>query len=325
MLSKFVKDPILHFLVAGLALYILASVMSGPEAQPAEEKQIIVGRDSLLTYMQYQSNAFDSATFAAALDGMDEQRLQQLIDAYVSEEVLYREAAALGLEHIDYIIRQRMVDKMRFLLSDLSAEEATPDDAALQAWLNDNLTLYRIQPSATFTHVFVDSSNSDKTQAQERANALLQQLNANKTGFNDAAELGDRFPFLRNYVERTIGFAAGHFGNDFAQALQQLIPSETQWQGPLQSAYGYHLVLLTALIPPRDPSLEEVRTDVARDYNASKAEERLSQMVEAVRAQYQISVGDIQESAALPGGTPQAGAQVNGTEQSPAPQPAASE
>jgi len=297
MLRKFLKDPILHFLVAGIALYVLASLSSGPEVQPADQKQIIVDRDSLLTYMQYQSNAFDSATFATALDGMDQQLLQQLIDSYVSEEVLYREATALGLEQSDYIIRQRMVDKMRFLLSDLSAEEATPNDAALQSWLDANRTLYRIQPSATFTHVFVDVSNGDKAQAKERAHTLLQQLSANQTGFNDAAELGDRFPFLHNYVERTIGFVAGHFGNDFAQALQQLGSSETQWQGPLESAYGYHLVLLTALSPPRDPSLEEVRTDVARDYSASTAEARLNQMVEAVSTQYQISLGDIQQGS----------------------------
>lgn len=286
MLKTLLREPVLHFLLAGLVLYLLTSWLQGDAPQEDDERRIVVDRASLLTYMQYQSNAFDTVTFEAALDRMDASTLQQLTDQYIIEEVLYREARALGLERSDYIIRQRMVDKMRFLLTDLAGEEQAPDDGVLKAWLDDNRELYRIQPSATFTHVFVDGSTA-------QAAVLQQELNSAGVGFNEAGGYGDRFPFLRNYVERTLDFVAGHFGTGFATALQQLQPDAGQWQGPLPSAYGQHLVLLTALQPARDPQLAEVRADVLRDYLATRNEARLRELVDNVRAQYRIETTEL--------------------------------
>jgi hypothetical protein len=294
LIYKILRDPIVHFLVAGGVLYALASLLRGESLTPADDKLITVDRDSLLTYMQYQSNVFDPGTFETALNNMDAAALQQLVDGYVREEVLFRESAALGLDRSDYIIRQRMVDKMRFLLGDVASADSVPTDAALQQWLDQNAELYRIAPSATFTHVFVDASGAEMQQAQQRAAALLRELNDNQVGWHDSAGQGDRFPFLRNYAERTLQFISGHFGNGFVQNLQLLQPDSARWQGPVESAYGYHLVLLTTLMPGREPALADVRTDLMRDLVQARSEERLAQLVETVRAQYQVDVAPLQ-------------------------------
>lgn len=294
MFNRILREPLLHFLAAGLLLYLTDYAVEGPSLSPGDEKQIVVDRATLLTYMQYQSNAFDSAAFERALDALGSNDLQQLIDAYVAEEVLYREAAALGLERSDYIIRQRMIDKMRFLLADISSDDGMPDDSELQAWLEENRELYRVQAAATFTHVFISSANdASTTQAVE----LLRELNDAQLDFNDASAQGDRFPFLRNYVERTLEFVAGHFGQGFVDELQKLQPDTDTWQGPLQSEYGQHLVLLTALAPARDPLLDEVRADITRDFLAARREERLTAMIQKVREQYSIEVQDLQQEA----------------------------
>jgi hypothetical protein len=290
------REPLLHFLLAGALLYALATFLRPGELEPADDKLIYIDRTALLTYLQYQANAFDPDTFAQALDAMGETELQRLLDGYITEEVLYREATALGLEQSDYIIRQRMVDKMRFLLGDMSATDATPTDQELQAWLEQNPELYRIQASATFTHVFVDAANGDEAKALQ----LLQELNEQQVGFNDAGGMGDRFPFLRNYVERTLDFAKGHFGPEFVAGLEQLQPDASTWQGPLRSAYGYHLVLLTVLDEARDPALADVRTDVLRDYIATRSEERLSQLVQNLRDGYEVQLDQLQQPAAQP-------------------------
>jgi len=293
MLARLLRDPILHFIAAGFVLFLLSSVVARPEQQQENDRLIRVDRAILLTFMQYQSNAFDADSFARALDSMGNDELQQLIDDYVSEEVLYREATALGLEQSDYIIRRRMVDKMRFLLTDLAGADTAPTTAELQAWLEQNPGLYRIEASASFTHVFIDASSSGQQQALQQANLLMANLNESHVGFNDASAHGDRFPFLRNYVERTLDFVSGHFGKAFADALARLEPNAERWQGPLQSDYGYHLVLLTTLRPGRDPTLEEVATNVARDLSAMRSEERLQQMVQDVRGQYEVETSDI--------------------------------
>lgn len=296
MFGRLLRDPILHFLAAGFVLFLLARLLAGPAAETGSEKLIRIERADLLTYMQYQANAFDADSFARALDNMSATELQQLIDDYVAEEVLYREARALGLEQSDYLIRQRMVDKMRFLLGETGSTNAAPTTAELRAWLEQNREAYRIDPYASFTHVFIDAAGIGDDQARKQAEAMLADLNANTVGFDQASSYGDRFPFLRNYVERTLDFIRNNFGSNFAAALQQLQPADGLWQGPLQSDYGYHLVLLTALTPASDPALEAVINDVTQDYILMRNEEQLRQMVMDVRAQYEIDTSAVLQS-----------------------------
>ena len=97
---------------------------------------------------------------------------------------------------------------------------------------------------------------------------MLLKLQANKTGFNDAPRYGDRFPYLQNCVERSPDFIESQFGQQFASALNALEASP-RWQGPIESSYGYHLVLLTKREPSRLPKLADVeltvRDDLLRD------------------------------------------------------------
>lgn len=293
MFSRLLRDPILHFLVAGFVLFLLARLVAGPAAETGSDKLIRIERADLLTYMQYQANAFDADSFERALDNMSANELQQLIDDYVAEEVLYREARALELEQSDYLIRQRMVDKMRFLLGDSGGTDAAPTTAELQVWLEQNREAYRIDPYASFTHVFIDAAGIGDEQARKQAEAMLAELNNKRTGFDEASSYGNRFPFLRNYVERTLDFVRNNFGSNFAATLQQLQPAEGLWQGPLQSDYGYHIVMLTALTPASDPALQDVITDVTQDYLLMRNEERLRQMVRDVSAQYEIDTSAV--------------------------------
>lgn len=293
MFARILRDPILHFLAAGFALFLLTRLLAGPVAETDSDKVIRIERADLLTYMQYQANAFDADSFARALDNMSASELQQLVDDYVAEEVLYREARALELEQSDYLIRQRMVDKMRFLLGESGGTDAAPTTEELQAWLEQNREAYRIDPYASFTHVFIDAAGIGDEQARMQAEAMLAELNNKRAGFDEASSYGDRFPFLRNYVERTLDFIRNNFGSNFAAALQQLQPSDGLWQGPLQSDYGYHLVMLTALTPASDPALQDVITDVTQDYILMRNEERLRQMVQDVRAQYEIDTSAV--------------------------------
>lgn len=309
MFARLLRDPVLHFIVAGGALFLVTRFIAGPE-QVQDSQVIRVDRESLLVWMQYQANAFDAQSFERALDNMAQAELEELIDDYVTEEVLYREAAALGLDRSDYIIRQRMVDKMRFLLTDLAGTETVPATAELQSWLEANRALYRIEPSASFTHVFIDAAGKSDEQALAQAQALQAELNSGKAAFDDAPRYGDRFPYLRNYVERTLGFIAGHFGESFAALLQELSPAAGLWQGPLRSEHGYHLVMLTALAPGREPALEEVSAQVTRDLVAARGEQRLAQMVADVRSQYRVDASSILARPQSAGTESQGAAQI---------------
>jgi hypothetical protein len=287
-------------MAAGAVLFG-AFALFGPETGPADDATtIVVDRRSLLTFLQYRANAFEPEIFGAALDGMSDAELDEVIDAYVEEEVLYREARALGLEESDNIIRQRMVQKMNFLMADLATSAGAADEATLERYFQEHRDAYAIQPWATFTHVFFDASERGEDGARAAAEAALIELNASQAGFNDAPAYGDRFPFLRNYVERTFEYIASHFGYEFAAALEQLEPSETQWRGPIRSAYGEHLVLMTERVARALPALDEVRGDVERDYASELSARALAGMTDTIRERYRVEIGDIRSGDAAP-------------------------
>jgi hypothetical protein len=288
-MRRLLREPLLHFLAAGAALYLLYGI-SAHDGAAAPRHRITVDRATLLQFMQYQARAFAPASFAAQLDAMDEQQRQQLVRDYVREEVLYREASALGLAQGDYVMRQRLVQKMTFVLEGQARDE--PTDAQLRAYLEANRGLYQVAPAWTFTHVFVDSARHGSAQAEAIARALRATLNREHAGFNDAPRYTERFPFLQNYVERTGDYVASQFGPAFAAALASLPADSSHWQGPLRSEQGWHVVLVTGHAPGRMPGLGEIRAQLVDDYRRERAAGERERAIQALVASYQVEWRD---------------------------------
>jgi hypothetical protein len=293
VLERLLREPLVHFVALGGALFLAYVLFKGGDAGPADASTIIVDRRSLLAFMQYRANAFEPDVFAAALDGMSAAERDALVAAYVDDEILFREAAALGLGDSDYVIRQRMIQKADFLLGDVAAASIDIDDAALHAYFEQNKEAYAIAPSVTFTHVFFDADRRGTGGAHEAAAEAAHALTKASARFEDATGKGDRFPFLTNYVERTPDYVASHFGSEFAAALVALSPSKTTWQGPIRSAYGEHIVLLTERTAASYPDFETVRGAVERDYLDAQSRAERARMLDGLRSRYRVAVEDL--------------------------------
>ena len=150
ILRRLLREPLVHFLAAGALLFGLYS-WHGREA--ASPRRVVIDRSALLQFMQSRGSA-DPTRVDQQFDGLSEAQRARLVDDYLREEVLYREARALGLEKGDSVLRQRLVQKMKFLLEDSS--DAQPSDSTLQQYLQTNRKLYAVEPAWTFTHVFID-------------------------------------------------------------------------------------------------------------------------------------------------------------------------
>jgi hypothetical protein len=288
-LRRVLREPLVHFIAFGALIY-LAWGLWGQRGDD-DAHHIVVDRAALLQYLQYQAKAFEPDTFGEQLDAMAPVERQQLIDNFVREEVLYREAKALGLERGDYVMRLRLVQKMGFLLESTADEK--PTDAELQKYLDENAQLNAVAPSWTFTHVFLDSTERGDAAARREAARILATLNKVHAGFNDAPRYSDRFAFLQNYVERTPDYIESQFGGDFMQALAQLPVGTGLWQGPLHSDTGWHLVLLTAHTAARTPAVDEIRDRLVDDLELDRAAARQDQAIQALIDQYQVQFVDI--------------------------------
>ncbi|GAA6150735.1 hypothetical protein [Pseudoteredinibacter isoporae] len=255
------KEPLLYFLLAGFALFVLYYSINPEE----DDQSIAVDENSILTFIQYRSKAFSPELAKKRWDAMSAMERQQLLRDYYEEELLFREADSLGLMEDDYIIKRRLVQKMDFILQSAQAEPEKPEEAALQEFMAANADDYVVQPFASFTHVFLPASENSKAIAEK----TLSELNEQSVSFSDAGRYGERFLYHRNYVERTRDYVAAHFGEAFAEALFRWPEEELdgqRWIGPIASEHGQHLLLLKERKAAYQPELEEVLGRVEQDY-----------------------------------------------------------
>ena len=286
-MNKILKEPLLHFMLAGVALFVLFEFMAGEEAD-YDARVIDVNRDALLTFMQFRSRAFEPSVAAAQLDRLTPEELDRLVADYVREEALHREALALGVDKNDYVIKRRMIQSIEFITNGFVTAnvEVTDDDVA--EYFEEHRDDYYIVPFITFTHVYFGTGERSGEEALALAQAKLEELNRNGVPFSDATRHGERFPYFVNYVERAPNFVASHFGPQMSDALFELEPSDTRWRGPFLSAYGAHVVLLTRNVPGRYPELAEVLADVRQDAERVALDEAQEKAIDAIVGTYEV-------------------------------------
>ncbi len=286
-MPKTLKDPLGHFLLLGLALFALFAWVTRDEAS-SDDRVIEVDRAALLSHIQYHARAFSPEAAAAHLDGMQDSALDRLVDSFVREEALYREALSLGMDRTDHVIKHRLVQSIEFITDDLALRTAAVTDDELETYFDANRERYRIEPTVTFTHVFFNSERRGVEEAQKLADAKLVELNRDRVPFTDAPGHGDRFLYLVNYVERTEDLVASHFGDEMASAVFALVADAANWAGPFKSRYGQHLVLLTGRTEERNPELAEVEVRVRADAEREAAEQRRDQAIETLIDTYEV-------------------------------------
>lgn len=284
------KQPLLHFVVLGALLFFIYS-FSDSNDEITDESIIAVDRADLLSFMQYQVNAFNEEFFSDQLDGMSEGSRQLLIQAYFREEALYREALAMGMDEGDYNIKQRMVEKLVFLLQGSIPEVAEATEQEIENYYTENAEIYRREESYSFSHVFIDDQEYSEA-GRARSEALVTELNNNEVDFFGASEYGDTFPYLQNYVRRSRDFIRNNFDDDFADWLDSIEPQDGLWQGPVESPLGFHVLMLSNRFPAEIPLLEEIRDRVEEDYYVDRQYQLRLQAENNLVEKYQLEVSE---------------------------------
>jgi peptidyl-prolyl cis-trans isomerase C len=212
------------------------------------------------------------------------EQMRSLVDMRVREEILYREALALGLDKGDTIVKRRLAQKMEFLFEDVSAlREPTRED--LKAWFDKNSDRFALPVRASFRHLYF-SPDHRGARAREDAARALDTLRGKPASAQEGAALADPFMFQDYFGDRSFDEMAKLFGPKFAQALLQQPPGS--WQGPIESGYGWHLVWVDSLTPRRVPAFEEAETEVKTEWIADQRAETRRRAYEAMRARYEI-------------------------------------
>ena len=290
MLFKFLKDPLTHFLALGLGLFLLYGMLNPGGGGGDDPKRIAVNRDALLTFVQYRTKTFQPKLAEARLDAMKGEQLKRLIDDYVREEALHREARALGLGRNDYIIKRRMIQKIDFITQGFAETVVKLSDDDIKAYYDANRERYREQAFITFTHVFFGAGKRGPDEAKTLAEAKLAELRSGAVLFSDAPKHSERFPYGVNYVERTRDHVESLFGKPMTKALFALGPEDSAWHGPFQSPYGAHLVMVAGKKGARIPPLKEVRSRVEADLTSERRKEQSEKAIKSIVDTYTVNI-----------------------------------
>ena len=273
---KIRKEPLFHFLLLGAIIFVVYFILN-PAVDNASN-QIRVTQGDIERFKQvFQKQWHRQPT---------KEELQGLIRAHLKEEVLYREALAMGLEKDDTIVRRRLAQKVEFLITDITVPTDV-DDKELMAFYEKNFERYTRATRLSFRHIYFNPDiRGERT--MDEANATLHTLQSTNAGMNVPDNYGDRYMLPLQFESAAEDEVARAFGRDFAELLVQLEPGS--WQGPVHSGYGLHLVYIQQRVAAIVYPFNEVRERVKNDYLFDLRQTRNEEVLEKLKARYKIIV-----------------------------------
>ncbi|HET9685637.1 MAG TPA: peptidylprolyl isomerase [Pseudolabrys sp.] len=285
---RVLKEPLVHFLLAGAALFgayaWIIRAQENPTANKTTKIEITAGDVRWLSEnwtTQWQRPP-------------TREELRGLITDYLNEQLLAREARALGLEDNDVIIRRRLAQKLTFIIDD-TTRRAEPTEQELQQYYEANAPRFRSGARISFAHIYFSPQRRADARS-DAADALKLLLAEGAT--TSTSNLGDRLLIgseLRDETEQSI---SNTFGPDFARAV--FVLGTDRWSGPVQSGYGVHLVRVSTMKEARVPPISEIRERVAAEWRREQETRAKDRYLAELRKKYDV-VADEEVKALIQG------------------------
>jgi hypothetical protein len=274
------KEPLFHFLLAGVALFGAYSWINRAADSPlaTEAQQIHIGAGDVRWLAENWTTQWRRPPTHDELRG--------LVTDYLNEQLLAREARALGLEANDVIVRRRLAQKLTFLIDD-TLRRAEPSEEELKRYYEANIHRYRTGGRISFAHIYF--SPQRRADAHRDATDALKLLRETG-GPPPAKDLGDRLLIESELRDETNQVITNTFGPGFAQAVFAL--KTHVWSGPVESGYGLHLVRVSARQEPQVSSFSEVRARVLEDWRREQERSAKEHYIGELRKKYDVVVAE---------------------------------
>lgn len=272
---KILREPLLHFILLGVVIFAVFGFVNRHRTDKPGE--IVVTQGALENIITGFTRTWQRPP--------TEDELRGLVRDYIREEAAYREALAMGLDRDDTIVRRRLRQKLEFLSDDI-ASRAEPSDADLQAFLQTHPALFRSEPLFSFRQVYVNPEQHGASLSRDEAQLLVRLRRAGPGA--DLSSIGDPFLLAQSFQDVSLAEVKQVFGDQFAAALSAL--SANQWQGPISSGYGAHMVFLSGRVASRMPALFEVHDQVRREWFDARRHEATEKFYLTLLRRYTIKI-----------------------------------
>ena len=250
------KIVVIIGLIIGLSILALSTIQP---ISDINEDVIIVNNENLEIF--YFNNLDPENPYNQDFTILSDKQINQLKNDFIQREVLVREAKRLGLDKIDSIISARLAQLGQQAL----VGESINIDSIMLSEINDffeiNKSHYIKPETISFSHIFFDTEERAKSYLLklEKESDVKKLKNLINTG-------GIVFPYQKNYSKKPFSFVVGHFGEIGAQNIFSLQKDIKNWQGPIRSSLGYHLINVFNKTSMKQMALDDILSEVKRDY-----------------------------------------------------------
>lgn len=312
---RILRAPLFHFLVLGAVLFVAEGVWSA---------RADAGRRAAITVSAEQIEQLRAIALREAGREATPRELEYRVNAWVDDELLLREARAMGWDRSDPVVHMRLAQNLRFLGAEADADEATlvdrayrlgmdrsdvvvrrrllermrlaitsaavanePPDAELETILKADAERYRRPPLVKLTQVFLSRDRRGKDLASDAAQLFADLVRDGATP-DAAAERGDPSLIASDLPLSSQRALGSRLGPDFASAALELEPGG--WRGPILSSYGLHLVWVERRVEARDPDVDEARRELLATWRAETEREALRSALASLRANAEIQI-----------------------------------
>lgn len=262
---KLIKKPLFQFVILGIAAFFIYSWL-----QPEEKEEIRVTAQ-IIADLTAQDEALNMIK-------PDEARTQELIENYIQEEIMLREAFALGYHISDGRVRKRLLSLMRTSLQD---QVPDPTYNQLQAYFEENKEEYNLAESRTIIQIYFDPSLSQNIPDL----AYIQETYADYTGEERA---GDFAPISNRLSKNSYESIGRTFGKEIADVVFNA--DLNVWMGPLKSLAGLHYIKVLEVHPPEEVNFEEIQSYISMDYVFKKTRQGQDEKIELLSDKYDIII-----------------------------------
>ena len=269
---KLLRDPLVHFAVAGALIFAGIQVFASPRATETGIEPIRIGDGEIRWLEQTFANQWQRAPAQKELDG--------LIAGLLEEQLLAREAKSLGLDRDDTIIRRRLAQKLNFIVED-TARIVDPSDDELRTLYQASIDEYRTDERISLMQIYFDPTKREHP--EQDAKLVLESMSENA-----GLALGDPLLLEPSHYDVDRQRLSNMFGADFSAAVLAMSPGT--WNGPVKSGFGIHLVKVMGITPPRVQPFNEVRLKVLDEWRQQKKLEIRAAYLAKLREKYGVVV-----------------------------------
>ena len=274
-MKRILREPLLHFLLLGTVIFAAYGFVSKRGSN--EPGKIVISEGQIAAMAEGFARTWRRPPTREEIEGLIKDRVQ--------EEVYCREAMALGLDNEDTVIRRRLRQKMEFLTDDVAAL-AEPSDEELSTYLKAHAETFGVQRQFTFSQVYLNPERHGENLARDTAQLLTQLQEAGDEA--DPSQRGDSFLLEHKFQSLPASEVVKQFGEKFAAKLSEVLSG--QWQGPLESGYGLHLVWISERTEGRLPELAEVRDAVRREWANTRRLEANEKVYRELLKRYVVTI-----------------------------------